>query len=78
MCAWTTILTKQDNSTLPSVVQNRSTSFPAFTIANFYYFGLRGAKQDLRLAVKYYEIAGDYNHWEGGGRAGLMHVWGIG
>ncbi|EJK44212.1 hypothetical protein THAOC_37272 [Thalassiosira oceanica] len=50
----------------------------AFTIANFYYFGLRGAKQDLRLAVKYYEIAGDYNHWEGGGRAGLMHVWGIG
>ena len=53
-------------------------SSPAFTIANFYYFGLRGAKQDLRLAVKYYEIAGDYNHWEGGGRAGLMHVWGIG
>jgi len=50
----------------------------AFTIANFYYNGYRGAKQDLRLAVKYYEICGDYNHWEGGGQAGLMHVWGIG
>eukprot|EP00569_Conticribra_weissflogii_P008990 CAMPEP_0171367950 /NCGR_PEP_ID=MMETSP0879-20121228/6413_1 /TAXON_ID=67004 /ORGANISM="Thalassiosira weissflogii, Strain CCMP1336" /LENGTH=1259 /DNA_ID=CAMNT_0011876063 /DNA_START=61 /DNA_END=3837 /DNA_ORIENTATION=- len=50
----------------------------AFTIANFYYFGLRGVKQDLRLALKYYEICGDYNHWEGGGKAGLMHVWAVG
>jgi len=50
----------------------------AFTIANFYYNGYRGVKQDLRLALKYYEICGDYNHWEGGGVAGLMHVWGIG
>lgn len=50
----------------------------AFTIANFYYNGYRGVKQDLRLALKYYEICGDYNHWEGGGLAGLMHVWGIG
>lgn len=37
----------------------------AFTIANFYHLGLRGVKQDLRLALKYYEICGDYNHWEG-------------
>ncbi|KAL3817295.1 hypothetical protein ACHAXA_003216 [Cyclostephanos tholiformis] len=50
----------------------------AFTIANFYFNGYRGVKQDLRLALKYYEICGDYNHWEGGGLAGLMHVWGIG
>ena len=50
----------------------------AFTIANFYYNGYRGVKQDLRLALQYYEICGDYNHWEGGGLAGLMHVWGIG
>ena len=50
----------------------------AFTIANFYHLGLRGVKQDLRLALKYYEICGDYNHWEGGGLAGLFHVWGIG
>ncbi|KAL7539895.1 hypothetical protein ACHAXR_009688, partial [Thalassiosira sp. AJA248-18] len=50
----------------------------AFTIANFYLYGYRGIKQDLRLALKYYEICGDYNHWEGGGQAGLMHVWGIG
>ena len=50
----------------------------SFTIANFYYNGWRGVKQDLRLALKYYEICGDYNHWEGGGQAGLMHVWGIG
>ena len=50
----------------------------AFTIANFYYLGLRGVKQQLGLALKYYEICGDYNHWEGGGQAGLMHFWGIG
>jgi len=50
----------------------------AFTIANFYFHGYRGVKQDLRLALKYYEICGDYNHWEGGGQAGLMHVWGLG
>ena len=50
----------------------------AFTIANFYYLGLRGVKQELGLALKYYEICGDYNHWEGGGQAGLMHFWGIG
>jgi TPR repeat protein len=50
----------------------------AVTIANFYYYGYRGVRQDLRLALKYYEICGDYNHWEGGGLAGLMHVWGIG
>ncbi|KAL9182960.1 hypothetical protein ACHAXT_004239 [Thalassiosira profunda] len=50
----------------------------AFTIANFYYNGYRGVKQDLRLALKYYEICGDHNHWEGGGQAGLMHVWGLG
>ena len=50
----------------------------AYTIANFYLNGYRGVKQDLRLALKYYEICGDYNHWEGGGQAGLMHVWGIG
>ena len=50
----------------------------AFTIANFYYLGLRGVKQQFGLALKYYEICGDYNHWEGGGQAGLMHFWGIG
>jgi len=50
----------------------------AFTIANFYFHGYRGVKQDLRLALKYYEICGDYSQWEGGGQAGLMHVWGIG
>ena len=50
----------------------------AFSIANFYYNGYRGVRQDLRLALKYFEICGDYNHWEGGGIAGLMHVWGIG
>lgn len=50
----------------------------AYTIANFYYLGLRGVKQQLGLALKYYEICGDYNHWEGGGQAGLMHFWGIG
>ena len=62
-------------------IASRSHSFEpqldaAFTIANFYYNGYRGARQDLWLAVKYYEICGDYNHWEG--QAGLMHVWGIG
>jgi hypothetical protein len=34
----------------------------AFTIANFYHLGLRGVKQDLRLALKYYET----NHLQSG------------
>ena len=30
-----------------------------YNIANFYYNGYRGVKQDLRLALKYYEICGE-------------------
>ena len=52
--------------------------YAAHTLATFYYHGIRGVKQDLRLALKYLEICADYQHKECGGQAGLMHVWGIG
>lgn len=52
--------------------------YAAHTLASLYYHGIRGVKQDLRLALKYLEICAEYNHTECGGQAGLMHVWGIG
>ena len=52
--------------------------YAAFTLGTLYYHGIRGVKQDLRLALKYFEICADNFHQECGGQAGLMHVWGIG
>jgi len=50
----------------------------AFTLASFYHYGIRGARQDMKLALKYYEIAADYGSWEAAGQAGKFHLWSIG
>lgn len=50
----------------------------AYRLANMYHFGLRGVKQDLKEALKYYEIAADANSWEAAGQAGKFHLWGMG
>ncbi len=50
----------------------------AYTLARYYHLGLRGAPQNLTLALKYYDMAGNANHWEAAGRAGMMYLWGIG
>ncbi len=50
----------------------------AYTLANLYHFGIRGVKQDLTLALKYYEIAADLGSWEAAGQAGKFHLWGMG
>jgi len=41
-----------------------------------YHYGLRGMQQDMREALKYYEVAGDLNSWEARGQAGKFHLWG--
>lgn len=50
----------------------------AYKVANMYHYGLRGVQQDMREALKYYEVAGDLNSWEAGGQAGKFHLWGMG
>ena len=50
----------------------------AYTLATMYHYGLRGVKQDMKLALKYYEIAADNNIWEAAGQAGKFHLWGMG
>ena len=50
----------------------------AYRLANMYHFGLRGVKQDMKEALKYYEIAADANSWEAAGQAGKFHLWGMG
>lgn len=50
----------------------------AYKIANMYHYGLRGVKQDMNQALKYYEIAADANSWEAAGQAGKFHFWSMG
>lgn len=50
----------------------------AYKVAHMYHYGLRGVKQDMREALKYYEIGGNLNSWEAGGQAGKFHLWGMG
>lgn len=50
----------------------------AFTLASMYHYGLRGVKQDMTLALKYYEIAADHGSIEAAGQAGKFHLWGMG
>lgn len=50
----------------------------AYRLANMYHFGLRGVKQDMKEALKYYEVAADANSWEAAGQAGKFHLWGMG
>lgn len=50
----------------------------AYKVANMYHYGLRGVKQDMKQALKYYEIAADANSWEAAGQAGKFHFWSMG
>lgn len=50
----------------------------AYKVANMYHYGLRGVKQDMKQALKYYEIAAHANSWEAAGQAGKFHFWGMG
>jgi FOG: TPR repeat, SEL1 subfamily len=50
----------------------------AHKLANMYHYGLKGVKQDMKEALKYYEIAADLNSWEAAGQAGKFHLWGMG
>ena len=57
--------------------QNPDTN-TAYKLANMYHYGLKGVKQDMKEALKYYEIAGNQNSWEASGQAGKFHLWGMG
>jgi TPR repeat protein len=50
----------------------------AHKLANMYHYGLKGVRQDMMEALKYYEIAADLNSWEAAGQAGKFHLWGMG
>ncbi|CAJ1961517.1 unnamed protein product [Cylindrotheca closterium] len=50
----------------------------AATLGHFYHFGIRGVQQNLTLALEYYEIAANNNHWEAAGQAGAFYLWGMG
>lgn len=50
----------------------------AYKLATFYHYGLNGVKQDMKLALKYYEIAADFHSWEAAGQAGKFHFWMMG
>jgi len=50
----------------------------AYKVANMYHYGLRGVKQDMKEALKYYEMASKLNSWEAAGQAGKFHLWGMG
>jgi TPR repeat protein len=47
-------------------------------LANLYHYGLKGVKQDMKEALKYYEMAADLNSWEAAGQAGKFHLLGMG
>ncbi|KAL3940765.1 MAG: hypothetical protein SGBAC_004747 [Bacillariaceae sp.] len=50
----------------------------AATLGHFYHYGVRGVQQNLTLALQYYEIAANNNHWEAAGHAGTFYLWGMG
>jgi len=50
----------------------------AYKLATFYHYGLQGVKQDMKLALKYYEVCASMNSWECAGQAGKFYLWGIG
>ena len=50
----------------------------AFTLAQYYHHGLRGAVQNITLAAEYYTMAAEQNHWEAAGQLGKLYLWGIG
>jgi len=50
----------------------------AYNLASYYHYGLKGVRQDMKLALKYYEIAADHGSAEAAGQAGKFHLWGMG
>lgn len=50
----------------------------AYTLAQYYHYGIRGVQQSMSMALHYYEIAADHNHWEAAGQAGKFHLWSMG
>ena len=50
----------------------------AYTLAQYYHYGIRGIQQSMTMALHYYEIAADHNHWEAAGQAGKFHLWMMG
>lgn len=70
---------KVDEGQVPGAPQEVLTAGAraAFTLAQFYQIGLRGAPHDVDLALKYFEIAAELKHWEAAGRAGHYYLWGM-
>jgi len=58
-------------------LQNPDTG-AAYKLATMYHHGLKGVKQDMKEALKYYEISGNMNSWEAAGQAGKFYFWGMG
>jgi TPR repeat protein len=50
----------------------------AFTLAQYYHYGIRGVVQNVTLAADYYRMAAEQNHWEAAGQLGKFYLWGIG
>jgi TPR repeat protein len=50
----------------------------AYKLATMYHYGLRGVKQDMKIALKYYEICADMHSWECAGQAGKFYMYGMG
>ena len=50
----------------------------AYKLATMYHYGIRGAKQDMKKALYYYEICANKNSWECAGQAGKFYLFGMG
>lgn len=50
----------------------------AYKLATMYHYGIRGAKQDMKKALHYYEICASKNSWECAGQAGKFYLFGMG
>ena len=61
-----------------STRDKESAAGAAYTLANYYHHGVRGATQNITLAAEYYERAANLNHWEAAGELGTFYMWGIG
>jgi len=64
----------KDNEKKPTTIDVTA----AATLGHFYHYGIRGVQQNLTLALEYYEIAANNNHWEAAGQAGTFYLWGMG
>lgn len=58
--------------------QNEPDPGSAYKLATMHHYGLRGVKQDMKIALKYYEICAELNTWECSGQAGKFYMYGMG